>query len=99
MSHYLPIGTVVQLNNGEVKLMIINRFPLFNHEGTIGYFDYSACVYPLGNMDNQAYFFNSEDIHKIWFEGYVDEQEKVLQARFELEQSKIGYPRLQLDHK
>ena len=40
MNDILPIGSVVQLKNGEVKLMIINRFPLFNKEGTIGYFDY-----------------------------------------------------------
>lgn len=38
MKDILPIGSVVQLKNGEVKLMIINRFPLFNKEGTIGYF-------------------------------------------------------------
>ena len=97
MERYLPIGSVVQLNNGEAKLMIINRFPLFNNNGTIGYFDYSACIYPLGNNDNQVYFFNSEDIQRIWFEGYVDEQEKVMQTRFESEKSKISYPRLQLE--
>ena len=39
MKDILSIGSVVQLKNGEVKLMIINRFPLFNKEGTIGYFE------------------------------------------------------------
>ena len=47
MKDILPIGSVVQLKNGEVKLMIINGFPLFNKEGTIGYFDYSACIFPI----------------------------------------------------
>ena len=51
MKDILPIGSVVQLKNGEVKLMIINRFPLFNKEGTIGYFDYSACIFPIGYVD------------------------------------------------
>ena len=97
MKNFLPIGSVVQLNNGVVKLMIINRFPLFNNEGTIGYFDYSACIYPTGNTDNQVYFFNSEDINKIWFEGYIDDQERAMQEHFKSEIIKIGYPRLQLE--
>ena len=66
MKDILSIGSVVQLKNGEVKLMIINRFPLFNKEGTIGYFDYSACIFPIGNVDNQVYFFNAEDIDIVW---------------------------------
>ena len=40
MNRILPIGSIVQLKNGEVKLMIINRFPLYNNNGEIGYFDY-----------------------------------------------------------
>lgn len=56
MNEVLPIGSIVQLNNGEVKLMIINRYPLYNNHGVIGYFDYSGCVYPNGSLDNQAYF-------------------------------------------
>ena len=58
MSNYLPIGSVVQLQNGDTKVMIINRISLYNNRGTIGYFDYSACLYPSGNTDNQVYFFN-----------------------------------------
>ncbi|VTS70823.1 Putative EsaC protein analog (Listeria type 3) [Streptococcus australis] len=65
MSNYLTIGSVVQLQNGDTKVMIINRFPLYNNRGTIGYFDYSACLYPSGNTDNQVYFFNHENIDKI----------------------------------
>ena len=40
MNRILPIGSIVQLKNGEVKLMILNRFPLYNNNGEIGYFDY-----------------------------------------------------------
>lgn len=41
----LPIGTVVTLKNGEQELMITARFPLYNNNGEIGYFDYAGCFY------------------------------------------------------
>lgn len=97
MSNYLTIGSVVQLQNGNTKVMIINRFPLHNNRGTIGYFDYSACLYPSGNTDNQVYFFNHENIDKIWFEGYIDEAEEQLQEKFIVEKKNISYPRLTLE--
>lgn len=39
MSNILPIGTIVRLHNGAIDVMIIGRFPLYNQEGTISYFD------------------------------------------------------------
>lgn len=53
----LPIGRVVRLKNGDIKLMILNRAPLYNQNGVIGYFDYSACIYPAGKIEEQVYFF------------------------------------------
>ena len=97
MSNYLPIGSVVLLQNGNTKVMIINRFPLHNNRGTIGYFDYSACLYPSGNTDNQVYFFNHGNIDKIWFEGYIDEAEEQLQEKYIVEKKNISYPRLTLE--
>ena len=79
MSNYLPIGSVVQLQNADTKVMILNQFSIYNNRGMIGYFDYSACLYPSGNTDNQVYFFNHENFDKIWFEGYIDKAEEKLQ--------------------
>lgn len=45
-NYILPLGTVVTLKNGDMKLIIVGRAQLFNNEGTIGYFDYSALGYP-----------------------------------------------------
>ncbi len=42
MKNLLPLGSVVRLNKGELKIMIISRLPLYNNEGTIGYFDYGG---------------------------------------------------------
>ncbi len=96
MKKYLPIGSVVQLKNGNRKIMIINRFPLFRKESEIGYFDYSACLYPNGSVDNQAFFFNQEDIDRVWFEGYFDESEEQYQKIMEGERDKIDYPHFSL---
>ena len=97
MTKLLPIGSVVRLHNGDIKLMIISRYPLYNNNGQIGYFDYSACIYPQGNTDNQAYFFNQEDIVEVFFEGYVDESEEEAQKLFAAEKDNISYPRFTVD--
>lgn len=56
--------------------MIVGRAQLFNNEGTIGYFDYSAIRYPQGKVGNQEFaFFNDEDIEEVFYEGYCNEQE------------------------
>lgn len=92
----LPIGTVVTLNNGEQKLMIISRFPLYNNEGEIGYFDYAGCLYPQGQVNQENYFFNEGDIQEIHFTGYVSEEEEQLKAKFEDEMGNIKYPQLSI---
>lgn len=52
----LPLGSVVRLKNGDVKLMIISRAPLSEENNMIGYYDYSACMYPMGQVDEKIYF-------------------------------------------
>jgi hypothetical protein len=56
--------------------MIISRGLQIRHEDQIQMFDYSAYVYPIGLMpDNQVFYFNVENIDKVVFEGYSDEEE------------------------
>lgn len=71
----LSIGTVLKLKNGEQKLMITSRTPLVNENGTIGYFDYGACLYPQGQINQENYFFNKDNIDVIFYEGYCDDSE------------------------
>jgi len=94
----LPIGSVVRLKNGDVKLMILNRAPLYNEGGVIGYFDYSACIYPTGKVEDQVYFFNRENIEEIYFEGYKDEQEELFKEKYEEKIKNINYPKFSIEN-
>lgn len=93
----LPLGSVVKLKNGEQKVMITVRLPLFNNNGTIGYFEYGSCLFPNGQVDQKTYFFNSTDIEKVFFEGYIDESEKDFQRKYQKEIKNIQYPQLELE--
>lgn len=44
----LPIGSVVTIKDGNLPLLIISRADLFENNGELGYFDYSAVIYPEG---------------------------------------------------
>ncbi|MBC1675426.1 DUF4176 domain-containing protein [Listeria welshimeri] len=96
MEELLPLGSVVRLKNGEQQLLIISRFTLYNNQGVIGYFEYSGCLYPNGQTDQTSYFFNQEDIEKIYFTGYVNEAEREFREKVDKELKKIAYPRFEL---
>ena len=52
------IGSILYLKEGSQKLMIINRGPIVEIEGQKYLFDYSACKYPVGVVEDQIYYFN-----------------------------------------
>ena len=88
----LSLGTIVILKNGGHKLMITVRVPLKEENGEIGYYDYGAVLYPEGQMDQKTYFFNTEDIEEVVFEGYCDERELEYKKLYEEKKEEIGYP-------
>ena len=96
MEKLLPIGSIVVLNNGKQKLMITGRGSLYNNGGTIGYFEYSACIYPFGIANQQALFFNNENIKEVIFKGYTDEDEDEYCEIYEKQIQKCNYPKLDL---
>ncbi|MTW86058.1 DUF4176 domain-containing protein [Virgibacillus dakarensis] len=73
----LPIGTIVYLNEGTSKLMILNRGPILagETEGERIWYDYSGCFYPQGLDPNNVFYFNEENIDEVVFEGFKDEEE------------------------
>ena len=75
MKEYLPLGSIVLLENGVKKIMIYGRKQLAvktNEE-----YDYVACLYPEGNINEEfTYLFNHSDIREVVHTGYVDEENK-----------------------
>lgn len=70
MKTFLPIGTVVQLQEAEKSLMIIGTMQA-TEDGTE--YDYIGCVFPEGYIDDETFFlFNTEDIEKVHFVGCVN---------------------------
>jgi hypothetical protein len=89
----LPIGSIVYLKEGTSKLMILNRGPILPPEGTEGkgvMYDYSGCFYPQGLDPNNVFYFNEENIDKVLFEGFKDEEEERFQEIYDswLEENK-----------
>lgn len=70
----LPIGSVVLLEGGEKRVMIVSRVIAKAGENEI--YDYAACYYPEGIVDpNNMFFFNNDAIATVFFVGFQDPEE------------------------
>ena len=94
---YLPLGSIVILKKGARKIMIVGRGALYNNEGTIGYFEYSGCLYPIGQTDQHTLFFNREDIGQVIFTGYTDDEETEFAEVLRESILSTNYPKLHLE--
>lgn len=75
MKQYLPIGSVVLLKNGKKKVMIYGRRQRRIVDVDKEY-DYLACLYPEGNIDDDyMYLFDEDSIDQVVFRGYSDAEE------------------------
>lgn len=72
----LPVGSVVYLENGDQKIIILNRGVIVNQNNQEVFFDYTGAIYPEGLNPKQVYYFNQEDIDQVVFQGYVDDDER-----------------------
>jgi hypothetical protein len=73
MKDLLPIGSIVLLNGGDKRLMIIGVVQI-NPDDNIEY-DYLSCLYPEGFAGPEYMFlFNHEDIEQVIFEGFTDDE-------------------------
>lgn len=75
MKKLLPIGSVVLLKNSKKRLMVIGRLQTKVGDNEETLFDYSAYLYPEGNLESgQMFLFNHADIERIYFVGFQDEE-------------------------
>ena len=73
MKNLLPIGSVVLLEGGEKRLMIIGMIQINPDDGK--QYDYLACLYPEGFVGFEyTYLFNHKDIEKTYSQGFIDEE-------------------------
>lgn len=80
---YLPIGTVVMLKNGKKRVMITG-FCSSDIENKERIYDYNGCLYPEGYLSpNQVFLFDHEQIDKIYYLGYSDEEEMSFKIRLD----------------
>lgn len=74
----LPLGSVVIIDGGYRKFMIIARALQVNIKGKNHFFDYGACFYPEGLVGDKVMYFQNSDIKKVVFEGYSDDDDKMM---------------------
>ena len=70
----LPVGTVVMLEGGSKRVMIICFCSVEKNSKDI--YDYSGCLYPEGLLSSdEICLFNHSQIEKIYHTGLIDEEE------------------------
>lgn len=78
---YLPVGTVVLLKEQNKRFMITG-FGVKSEEYNNKVFDYSGCLYPEGVLTlKETIVFDHEQIGKIYFMGFIDEEEKAFKVQ------------------
>lgn len=81
MNELLPIGSVVLLNDGTKRLMIVGVMQS-DASGDGKEYDYLGVLYPEGHIgEGFQYLFNQEDIKEIVFRGYEDDERDVFLKR------------------
>lgn len=72
---FLPIGSIVLLKNAKKKLMITG-FCMADKNNPQKKYDYCGCLFPEGIMDtDKMALFNHQQIDKIFYLGYSNEEE------------------------
>jgi len=100
--YLLPLGTVVELKGATHKTMItghnvsdqikeVKGNDLFSYEGgKPRIFDYMGVLWPEGDVLTKVGVFNNEDIAKVYFKGFVDEENEGFNQKYDEAIEKIN---------
>ncbi|MFA9379047.1 MAG: DUF4176 domain-containing protein [Lachnotalea sp.] len=75
---FLSLGSIVRLNGGVKKVVVIARAVATNIGNETKYFEYGGCLYPEGLLGDAILYFNNEDIQQVVYEGYTDDDEVIM---------------------
>lgn len=75
---YLPLGSIVILKGGVQKVVINARGLVSMATDPAGFFDYGGSLYPQGIVGDQILYFNHKDIARVVFEGFSDDDDKMM---------------------
>ncbi len=79
----LALGSIVYLKSGIKKLMIVRRGIVVNVDDQPQLFDYAGCIYPDGDEHDKLFYFNEENIDKVIFNGFSDEEDERYQSLYQ----------------
>ena len=76
--NFLPLGSIVLLDAGTQKLLIVARGLNVQHGDQTVFFDYGAVPYPQGLSGDQLVYFNHDSVRSIYFIGCNDGDNQVI---------------------
>ncbi len=91
---FLPLGSLVLLNGGQKKIMIVSRAIAMKLNGENVYFEYGGCTYPEGLLGDAVAYFNNEDVAEVLVQGYADDEEDVMVKNLNLAISAGGFRKI-----
>ena len=74
---YLPIGSIVTINDTNKSVMIVGYYAI-KYQNVVKMYDYVGISYPEGTLLEGTFAFNHTDITSVLFEGYKDDSFNVL---------------------
>lgn len=74
----LPLGSIVNIEGGYRKYVIVARGLQVDIHGEKKFFDYGAAFYPDGVTGDRVMYFQNKDVRKVIFEGFSDDDDKLM---------------------